>query len=48
MLIKILGAALLTVGVVLALDMLLGVLWSILSVAFVAALVWVGWRLLKS
>jgi len=48
MLIRILGAALLAVGVVLALDMLLGVLWSILSVAFVAALLWGGWRLLKS
>ena len=48
MLIKILGAALLVVGVVLALDMLLGVLWSILSVAFVGVLLWGGWRLLKS
>ncbi len=48
MLVRILGAALLAVGVVLALDMLLGVLWSILSVAFVAVLLWGGWRLLKS
>ena len=48
MLVRILGAALLAAGVVLALNMLLGVLWSLLSAAFVAALLWSGWRLLKS
>ena len=48
MLVKIIGGALLIVGGLLALKMLLGVLWAVLSVAVVVALIWGGWRLLKS
>jgi hypothetical protein len=48
MLLKIVGGALLAVGAILAFKMLLGVLWAVLSVVFVAALLWGGWRLLKA
>ncbi len=45
MLPKIAGGALLLVGAVLAFNMLLSVVWAILSVAFVGALIYFGWRL---
>ena len=45
MLPKIAGGALLLVGAVLAFNMLLSVVWAILSVAFVVALIYFGWRL---
>ena len=48
MLIKILGAALLAVGAWFAFQMLLGVIWAILSVAIVGGLIWGGLRLLKA
>ena len=48
MLIKILGAALLAVGAWFAFQMVLGVIWAILSVAIVGGLIWGGLRLLKA
>ena len=48
MLPKILGAVLLAVGAWFAFQMVLGVLWAVLSVAAVGGLLWGGWRLLKS
>ena len=45
MLPKIAGGALLLVGAILAFKMLIGVVWAILSVAFVGALIYFGWRL---
>lgn len=48
MLVKIIGGVLLVVGGLLALKMLMGVIWAVLSVAVVVACIWGGWRLLKS
>lgn len=48
MLIKILGGVLLAVGAYFAIQMLLGVIWAVLSVAVVGGLIWGGLRLLKS
>ena len=48
MLIKILGGALLAVGAWYAFQMLLGVIWALLSVAVVGGMIYGGLRLLKS
>jgi hypothetical protein len=48
MFVKILGGVLLAVGAWFAFQMVLGILWSVLSVAIVGGLIWGGWRLLKS
>lgn len=51
MLAKILGGALLVIGVLLAARMLFGVIWAllgvVLTVAIVIGLIWGGWRLLN-
>ncbi len=47
MLVKILGAVLLLIGLLLALKFFLKVIWVIGSVAFVAGLIYAGWRLLN-
>ena len=46
MLTKIAGGVLLVVGGVLALKLLLGFVWALLSVLLVAAAIYVGWRLM--
>ena len=47
MLVKIIGGALLLIGVILAFNMLLSVLWAVLGVAATGALLYFGWRLLN-
>ncbi len=47
MLVKILGGLLLVVGIVLALQYVFSLLMTVISVLFIGALIYGGWRLLS-